>query len=498
MLSKFLDKIFRTVHRILGTLLSILFLMWFVTGIVMIYHRFPSASREEKLARFEPLGYGTLPLDSIALKNGIGLDSVRSASLWRYLGQTRYEIGSGYGNRTEFLADSSEYKVLDEKESIFRVASLWCPSPVEKVDTLYSLEQWIPFGRLKEDFPIYKFYFSDVDRTQIYISSKSKEVLQQTTRSERIWAWAGAIPHWVYFTWIRQDVEGWKSLIIWLSVFGIIMLLSGFWMAVRAFRISARKGNGLRSPYKKKWYRWHHVFGTVFGIFLLTWILSGMYSLTQIPEWLGREHKQYDSREALGTGMTDFQRYRLSLSDLLSRNPGRITKVEWKSFGSHPFYQIQLSDGESQCIDASVPQTAEQLYLDSAEVRKAVEAVHPGESISVSLMEEYDSYYLDLKGKLPLPVWKIQVDNKDRNVYYIDPCSGNSRSFNTHSKWQFQLYQGFHSLRYKIFDGRRGAWTVVMWVLLLGGAFVSLTGVVLGVKYVIRLFRRKRRKRDKE
>ena len=113
-------------------------------------------------------------------------------------------------------------------------------------------------------------------------------------------------------------------------------------------------------------------------------------------------------------------------------------------------------------------------------------------------MEEYDSYYLDLKGKLPLPVWKIQVDNKDRNIYYIDPCSGNSRSFNTHSKWQFQLYQGFHSLRYKIFDGRRGAWTVVMWVLLLGGAFVSLTGVVLGVKYVIRLFRRKRRKRDKE
>ena len=138
--------------------------------------------------------------------------------------------------------------------------------------------------------------------------------------------------------------------------------------------------------------------------------------------------------------MTDFQRYRLSLSDLLSRNPGRITKVEWKSFGSHPFYQIQLSDGESRCIDASVPQVAEKLYLDSAEVRTVVEAVHPGEGVSLSLMEEYDSYYLDLKGKLPLPVWKIQVDNKDRNVYYIDPCSGNSRSFNTHSKWQFQLY----------------------------------------------------------
>ena len=33
-----------------------------------------------------------------------------------------------------------------------------------------------------------------------------------------------------------------------------------------------------------------------------------------------------------------------------------------------------------------------------------------------------------------------------------------------------------------------------MWMLLLGGAFVSLSGVVLGVKYIVRLFRRKARR----
>jgi len=39
------SRIMFTIHRVLGTLLSVLFLMWFVSGIVMIYHGFPSAGR---------------------------------------------------------------------------------------------------------------------------------------------------------------------------------------------------------------------------------------------------------------------------------------------------------------------------------------------------------------------------------------------------------------------------------------------------------------------
>ena len=155
MLSRFFDKLFRTLHRILGTLLSVLFLMWFLTGIVMIYHRFPSASRDEKLSKMEPLSSVSVSLDSLALREGFCLDSVRSASLYRYLGQTFYEIGSGRGKSATYLVDSSEYTVIEDSERIMQVASLWCSSPVEKIDTLYSLEQWIPFGRLKEDFPIY-------------------------------------------------------------------------------------------------------------------------------------------------------------------------------------------------------------------------------------------------------------------------------------------------------------------------------------------------------
>ena len=46
-----LTKFMFILHRILGTLLSTLFFIWFVTGIVMIYHQFPSANHVTAVQR---------------------------------------------------------------------------------------------------------------------------------------------------------------------------------------------------------------------------------------------------------------------------------------------------------------------------------------------------------------------------------------------------------------------------------------------------------------
>lgn len=35
------------VHRILGTLLSILFVVWFLTGMVMMYHSYPKLTLQQ-------------------------------------------------------------------------------------------------------------------------------------------------------------------------------------------------------------------------------------------------------------------------------------------------------------------------------------------------------------------------------------------------------------------------------------------------------------------
>jgi len=39
-----------TLHRVTGTLLSLLFVVWFVSGIVMMYHGFPRVTADDRLA----------------------------------------------------------------------------------------------------------------------------------------------------------------------------------------------------------------------------------------------------------------------------------------------------------------------------------------------------------------------------------------------------------------------------------------------------------------
>ena len=486
-------KLIYTVHRILGTLLSILFLMWFLSGIVMIYHRFPSASRDEKMGKLEALP-DSLPSIAEILNRSQGKDSVKNLSLYTYLGQTYVEARTK--QKTEkFLVDSLDKLPEINGDYIHRVAALWCDAPVSHIDTLNRLEQWIPFGRLKKDFPIYKFYFKDTDQTQLYVSSVTGEVLQCTILSERFWGWLGPIPHWVYFTWLRQDVDLWSDVIVWISIFGIIMLFAGFCLSIHTYRMSIKNGKGLTSPYKKKWYRWHHIFGTAFGIFLLTWIVSGMYSLADIPEWLGKTHKEYPARSVLSRGTLPLSEYRLDYRKLIAEYAGEVTQISWDSFFDYPFYQVLLKDKGPIYIDASSTQT-NPFNLSEQQIREAISSIHPNESIIVIELAEYDHYYIDTKGNLPLPVWKVSIGNSDHTCYYINPHSGTYRSMNTHSRWQFQLYQGFHSLRYKIFVGHPVIWTIVMWTLLLGGAFVSLTGIVLGFKYLVRSIKRIKNKKD--
>ena len=67
---KFLTKLMYTIHRILGTLLSILFFVWFLSAFVMMYHRFPRVSEKEKLQKLEFLTQTTDSLPDIAEVTG--------------------------------------------------------------------------------------------------------------------------------------------------------------------------------------------------------------------------------------------------------------------------------------------------------------------------------------------------------------------------------------------------------------------------------------------
>lgn len=476
-----------TIHRILGSLLSILFLVWFLSGLVMIYHTFPRADRADKRAKMDYLRVADLPsLQTIKDRLPKG-EPIKNITLNSYLGQTVFHIRTDK-NSYDIPADSTETLPVIDGKRIRETASLWCTAPVEKVDTLYALDQWIPFGNLKKEFPIYKFHFADQEQHQLYISSKSGEVLQYTDKDSRLWAWLGAIPHWVYFTSLRQNAELWIKVVVWLSGIGCIMCIAGIYLGIRDFRLTRKRK--LASPYKKFWYKWHHIIGTVFGLFVLTFTFSGMMSLARVQDWGLRTKLDINPAQELRKLAPSPLDYPLDYRDVIQAYPGQIRQLEWGCFGDIPFYTI-LTDANDIVVNANSEHTVSPLKLDTEDIHSMLAQVHGTEcAMDIRLLEEYDTYYISRKRKLDLPVWKVTIEDIDKSCYYINPGNGQYRYVNTPARWNHWMYPALHSLNIKILVDHPILWNIVMWGLMLGGTFVSLSGVWLGIKFLRRKIHR--------
>ncbi|MGM9759935.1 MAG: PepSY domain-containing protein [Parabacteroides sp.] len=486
-----LTKLMLWIHKVLGILLSALFCVWFLSGLVMVYHTFPRVSQADRIARMDGLEPGVWPsVEELTARLPEG-DTIRSLSLDGYLGEPMFHIRTNSGSY-DLPADSATVIPTLNAARFQQIAARWCDAPVQRIDTLHQLDQWIPFGQLKRELPIYRYHFADAERHQLYLSSRTGKVLQWTDADSRFWAWLGAIPHWIYFTSLRQDADRWIRVVVWLSGLGSLMCLAGLYLGIRDFRLARRRGNQF-SPFKRFWFKWHHIIGTLFGLFVLTFVFSGMMSLARVQDWGIRAKLPFSPQARLRQLAPLPADYPLDYRVVIAAYPGEIRQLEWSCFGLHPFYTLQTGEEEgTRWIDAS-QSTPSSLYLTDTQVLEMLRQVHGADTeMEISSLDHYDSYYISKKRNLPLPVWKVTLDDVDRSTYYIHPESGRCQYVNTPSRWHHWMYPAFHSLNFRLLVNHPLWWEIVMWCLMLGGTFVSLSGLCLAVHYLIRWVKRPR------
>jgi len=417
----------------------------------------------------------TLPEGTIFLK----------FSLRSYAGKPFYE-GMSMEGINRLSADSTAVDNTGMTPSFSQIenyAKKWCDADITKVDTLRELEQWIPFSYLQRDFPIYKFYFGDEDKHQLYISSQTGEALQFTNKDKRFWAWLGAIPHWVYFTSLRQNTQLWTDVVIWLSGIGCIMCIAGIIIGVRSYIVQYRRKKKWGTPYRKFAYKWHHIMGFVFGIFVFTFTFSGMMSLADVPGWAVKVHNPSIQESMFFPQPVILQNYKLDVQKVVEAYPEEVKSVEWASFGQKPLYKVVVGT-KQLTIDAS-DDNLKLLNLEESDILANLAQTH-SEPMQISSMTEYDNYYVGLTDHLPLPVYKVEVADADNSTYYINPKNGNTRYFNTNSKVHRWTYQALHSYKIGFLSKHPILWNIVMWGTMIGGTLVSITGVWLGFRYIIR------------
>ena len=470
-------------HRWLGVAFWLFFLIWFPSGIGMMYWDFPSVSAEDRLERSPGLDRSAIRTSPAQALTALGLSQPDQIRLNMFDGRPVYRVRSG---RLEHLAYADTGATQNEisTDLMARVASAWAgqsasTATIEPID----VDQWTVQGSFRVLRPLWKYSWADGE--QVYVSQATGEVVQYTTRASRLGAWLGPIPHWLYFTPLRKHQLAWSRVVIWSSGIGtgaaILGLAIGVWMYSPAKRY--RSATGATSiPYRGQ-KRWHMVLGLVFGLGAATWAFSGMLSMDPFPLG-GARRGERDGIQAALRGGVHVSALDANPRDALERLQNEpVKELELTSFDGEPVYIATLGHRDTRIVtvDGRILTT-----FDREQIRRLVmTAAGPSGLAELGELTAYDWYYLDRHRTRPLPVILARMNDAEHTRYYIDPRTarivGSYSSRSWMSRW---LYHGLHSLDAPWLYNHRPAWDIVVITFMLGGSALAVTSLILAWRVV--------------
>lgn len=179
-------------------MLSILFLMWFLSGMVMMYHSYPSLSNEARMAHAEQIE------SCDTLVHSQPTPPLSALSLQQVAGRPVFTMTDSLG---ETLVDALTGQPVSRFSSaeLQHIANRWQSPHVYAnqatlIDTLNAIDVWLIGVMPFKEYPIYHYDLNDTVGSELYLSSRTGRPLQLTDTKSRFWAWVGAIPHWIYIT----------------------------------------------------------------------------------------------------------------------------------------------------------------------------------------------------------------------------------------------------------------------------------------------------------
>jgi hypothetical protein len=502
----------------MGVALSVLFGLWFSSGIVMMYWTFPGVGAQDRLERaptLDPAQIKFSPEEAYAVLHRdqppgqVHISSFDGRPVYRFGGGGGGRGGGGRGGRggqtVVYADDGTEQKQINDA-LVDRVAAAWAKQPLTtaRKESVEEVDQWTVAGQLRALRPLYKYSFADGQ--QVYVSGRDAEVVQYTTTQSRFWAYLGAIPHWLYFTPMRKHQPEWFQFVVWSSCLATISAILGVVIAIWMFSPSKRyrhAGSPTSIPYTG-WKRWHTILGLFFGIITATWAFSGLLSMGPF-EFLdrlvgnrpaetgnGREDAAAKAKGRGGRGGLNIAgalrgSAPFDLSAFSAKKPQdaiasvaggfQPKELEFTMFAGEPVYMARDGAGTTRIVPVNgEPKVA----FDREKIMDIVRRAGGTNLAELRVMEEYDAYYLDRNGQRPLPVIYARLSDASQTRYYIDlktgQVVGNYSSRNWINRW---LYHGLHSLDFPWLYKHRPLWDIVVITLMLGGTAICVTSLVL-------------------
>ena len=487
-------------HRYVGIPLSVLFVLWFASGIVMMYTGdMPRLAPRERLERLAPLDLSRIDLTpaDAAARAGVGRFPARAALL-TVMGRPAYR----FDGATVF-ADTGARMPPADPAAARKAAARFSGAPaaaIHHVGLVERPDQWTLVAR--GALPAHRFRVDDGAGTELYVSRRTAEVAMVTTRRTRLLAWLGAIPHWFYLPALRIDRPLWQAVIVWTSAFGCLIAVSGLLLGLIRFRWRRPPGGEPRIPYAGLMW-WHYLTGAVFGVVTLTWVFSGLLSVQPFA-WMHARGLDVPP-SALGGGppfLADYPAIDRAAWDRATGG-GPVKEVRLRRIDGRPHYEVRLAPGEGG------PGRRERLLLaadtllprapspDAGAVAARLQAALPGVPVTgAARLDAYDAYYYGRgAGAPPLPVIRVRFADPLETWVYIDPADLRvARSVHRYSRLERWLFNGLHSLDFAFWYDRRPLWDIGLIALSLGGLASSGIGLWVGAGRIRRAIARNRRR----
>ncbi len=440
-------------HRYVGIVMGLLMLLWFLSGIGMLFIHWPELGEADRAAGLPPVAWETCCnvglVQDVQQVTSATVEDLAGRPVLRFDGET-LDLATG-----ELLHHVTVAQAAIVAQGYAHTHGLHgTPGMPQRMER----DQWTVTGYFNKKRPFLLFHFNDWRRTDIYVSEHTGQVAQVVNRWDRFLNWLGPIPHWLYPTVLRADTKLWTQVVVWTSLVGTFLTLTGLYLGIVAWRPWRDRR---LTPFRGLM-AWHHLGGLAAGLLTLTWVASGLVSMNPWGLLEGGD----DPRAAPAAfGFGDLRQA------VLAAKAAGVTARQLKAA---PFDGRVYLMADGVRLDAAAKPAPLALGDLAAAAKKTLGPIQ-----SAGLLRREDQYYRGHHEPVALPVYRVIA--KDGTRFYLDPKSGrllgamdaNSRGY----RW---LFEGLHRLDFIDGFDRGGGWaTTMVGLLALAGLGVA-TGVWLG------------------
>ena len=467
-------------HRWLGVAVCLLFVPWFISGIVMMYGGgFPEIKQDERLAHAALLESSKVRLTVADGWARLGQQGrPEEARLAMQDGRPVYRFRSARKLQMVYADDGSKLNPA----SFAREAAAWIglQAGAATTEVLTEPDQWTVQSPYRALRPLTKFSWPAGE--EVYVSHVTGEVVQATTSKKRLAAYCGAVIHWLYFLPLRRNGSVWSNTVIWLSGIGTVVsvlgIVVGLWLyspSRKTYKYAGKPSSVGFSGQK----RWHMILGLIFGLTTFGWVLSGLLSMDPIP-FEGVTGGEFHAKIAGALrGELDLRRF-----EMVGELPREFAtkEVEFAVVAGETVYLAAGAGRQYRMLPASTAAIA------TARLAEIVQnSVAPMKVAEVREVTQYETYYGDRHGDHPLPAVLVRLADESNSMFYIDPKTARiAQSHDARSRWGRWLYQWLHLMDLPALYQNRPLWDILMLVFLLGGTAISVTSIALGVQVLQR------------